>query len=244
MRVFTDGACKSNGKAQAQAAYAGWFPDQKDWSFARKMPDNELQTNQRAELKAIHDSVLILYEKCPPDTSIKIYTDSIYSKNCLTTWITGWIKKGWKTSDGEPVKHKDLIEPTADRLKKFKEYSIVYVKAHTGLKDDLSINNDVVDKMATGILTDTPKQIIDRDEDIMKDLPLSLMGPPLEGSKIVDWCKTHLELLDTAALNSALFSAFKRTVEKNGYSLDVQVINKNKVVRVTRNLIKDSKITG
>jgi ribonuclease HI len=244
MRVFTDGACKSNGKAQAQAAYAGWFPDQKDWSFATKMPPDELQTNQRAELKAIHDSVKILAEKCSPDTSIKIYTDSIYSKQCLTTWVSGWIKKGWKTSDGQDVKHRDLIEITYERLNGFQEYSIVYVKAHTGLKDDLSVNNDIVDKMATGILIDKVEVQVNRDEDIMKDLPLSLMGPPLEGSKIVDWCKTHLDLLDTAELNSALFSAFKRTVEKNGYSLDVQVINKNKVVRVTRNLIKDSKITG
>jgi ribonuclease HI len=242
--VFTDGACKSNGKAQAQAAYAGWFPDQKEWSFATKMPPDELQTNQRAELKAIHDSVKILAEKCSPDTCIKIYTDSIYSKQCLTTWVSGWIKKGWKTSDGQDVKHRDLIEITYERLNGFQEYSIVYVKAHTGLKDDLSVNNDIVDKMATGILIDKVEVQVNRDEDIMKDLPLSLMGPPLEGSKIVEWCKTHLDLLDTAELNSALFSAFKRTIEKNGYSLDVQVINKNKVVRVTRNLIKDSKITG
>lgn len=242
MRVFTDGACKANGKAQAQAAYAAWFPEQKDWSFSTKMPDVEPQTNQRAELKAIHDSVKILAEKCPMDTSIKIYTDSIYSKNCLTTWTSAWIKKGWKTSDGQDVKHRDLIEPTIERLGNFKEYSIIYVKAHTGLKDDLSINNDIVDKMATGVLTEKVDIIVDRNENIMEDLPLSLMGPPLEGSKIVDWCKTHLELLDLTALNSALFSAFQKTLTKKGYSLEIQVINKNKVVRVTRNLIKDSKI--
>jgi hypothetical protein len=162
----------------------------------------------------------------------------------LTTWIAGWIKKGWKTSDGQDVKHRDLIELTHDRLKKFQEVTIVYVKAHTGLKDDLSINNDIVDKMATGILMEKVEVQINREENILEDLPLSLMGPPLEGSKIVDWCKTHLDLLDTGALATALFSAFQKTVTKNGYSLDIQVINKNKVVRVTRNLIKDTKVTG
>ena len=71
MRVFTDGACKSNGKVGASASYAGWFPEQKEWSFATKMPPNEQQTNQRAELKAIHDSVKIVYEKSPLDISLE-----------------------------------------------------------------------------------------------------------------------------------------------------------------------------
>ena len=57
IRVFTDGACRANGKANADAAYAGYFPDNKEWSFATKMPATEMQTNQRAELKAIHDSI-------------------------------------------------------------------------------------------------------------------------------------------------------------------------------------------
>jgi ribonuclease HI len=98
MKVFTDGACKSNGKAGASASYAGWFPDNKELSFATKMPPEESQTNQRAELKAIHDSVKIVFEKIGKETSLEIYTDSQYSKNCLTTWLSAWIKKGWKTT--------------------------------------------------------------------------------------------------------------------------------------------------
>ena len=29
IRVFTDGACRANGKANADASYAGYFPDNK-----------------------------------------------------------------------------------------------------------------------------------------------------------------------------------------------------------------------
>jgi ribonuclease HI len=246
MRVFTDGACKSNGKAGASASYAGWFPEQKEWSFAKKMPPEESQTNQRAELRAIHDSVEILYEKCPKDSAIEIYTDSQYSKNCLTTWLSGWVKKGWKTTEGGDVKHRDLIEPLNKMLSEFKEYRIIHVRAHTGLKDELSRHNDVVDRMATEVLTGKKEEVpVQRDEEILPGLALTLMGPPIEENKIVEWCINHLDQLDNVALKSALYSAFQKTMKKNGYNLEQQKINKTSFVRVSLNkLVHDKNITG
>jgi ribonuclease HI len=242
IRVFTDGACKANGKRDAQAGYAGWFPENKDWSFATKMPESEQQTNQRAELKAIHDSIDIIFNKCgsPSETSIEIYTDSMYSKNCLTTWLPGWMKNKWRTAEGNDVKHRDLIEHLALLLPKFKEYTIVYVKAHTGNKDDLSINNDIVDKMAVSVLI--PKEgvkVINRTEGIFPDLALSIMGPPIEEDTIIEWCKTHLHLLDHQALKTSLFGAFQKTVKKNGFSTEVQRMSKTRLVRLTSGLIKE-----
>lgn len=241
IRVFTDGACRANGKANADAAYAGYFPDHKEWSFATKMPASELQTNQRAELKAIHDSVNVIFEKCgaPAETSIQIYTDSMYSKNCLTTWLPGWMKNKWRTAEGSDVKHRDLIEHLAGRLTKFKEYTITYVKAHTGKDDELSKNNDIVDKMAVGVLIEKEVKTITRTDAIFPDLALSLMGPPIEEKTIVEWCKTHMHLLDPAALKVGLFGAFQKTVRKNGYNTEVQTMSKTRVVRLTTGLIKE-----
>lgn len=236
IRVFTDGACKSNGKAAAQAAYAGYFPDHNDWSFAIKMPDSELQTNQRAELKAIHDSVKVAYENCTAqsETSLHIYTDSSYSKNCLTTWLPSWLKNKWKTAEGHDVKHRDLIEATSILLPKFKDYTITYVKAHTGKDDELSVNNDIVDKMATGVLLNERFEVkkVSTTEFVLPDLPLSMMGPPLEDAKVVEWCKTHLHLLDQSALKTGLFMAFQKTIKKNGYDIELQRVNKTRVVRL------------
>lgn len=241
IRVFTDGACRSNGKANAEAGYAGYFPDNKDWSFATKMPESEMQTNQRAELKAIHDSVDIIFEKCgaPAETAIQIYTDSMYSKNCLTTWLPGWMKNKWRTAEGTDVKHRDLIEHLSLRLTKFKEYTITYVKAHTGKTDEISVGNDIVDKMAVSVLIPKEVKVINRIDGIFPDLALSLMGPPVEEAKIIEWCKTHLHLLDPQALKTGLFGAFQKTVSKNGYSTEVQRISKTRVVRLTTGLIKE-----
>jgi ribonuclease HI len=241
IRVFTDGACKANGKATAQAGYAGYFPEHPDWSFAIKMPETELQTNQRAELKAIHDSVDIVFDKLPAsETSLEIYTDSMYSKNCLTSWLPGWMKNNWRTAEGSDVKHRDLIQHLSERLTKFKEYTIIYVKAHTGKTDELSKNNDIVDKMAVSVLLEKEEvKVINRTSGIFPDLALSIMGPPVEEAIIIEWCKTHMNLLDPQALKVGLFSAFQKTVAKNGYNTEVQRLSKSRLVRLSSGLIKE-----
>jgi ribonuclease HI len=41
-------------------------------------------------------------------SKIEFYTDNETLQKGITQWIKGWIKKGWITSTGDPVKHKDL----------------------------------------------------------------------------------------------------------------------------------------
>jgi hypothetical protein len=150
------------------------------------------------------------------------------------------MKNKWRTAEGNDVKHRDLIENLSLRLPKFKEYTISYVKAHTGKKDELSICNDIVDKMAVSVLL--PKEeakTITRTEGIFPDLALSIMGPPVEEIKIIEWCKTHMHLLDPQALKVGLFGAFQKTVKKNGYNTEVQRMSKTRVVRLTTGLIKE-----
>ena len=242
IRLFTDGACKANGKKQAQASYAGYFPENKDWSFAERIPETESQTNQRGELMAIYQGVKVAIEKsgAPSEFTLDIYTDSTYSRDCLTTWLPGWLRNDWKTAAGKPVLHRDLIEGTSRLLPQFRGFSITYVKAHTGKKDELSRFNDIVDKMAVGVLVPKETKEITTTDDMFEGLPLRMMGAPIEEHVIQEWCKDNLDKLDPTALKSALLSAFKKTVQKNGYDLDTQVINKTKVVRlVSTTLVKE-----
>jgi len=39
---------------------------------------------------------------------VELTTDSQYLKNGITTWIHGWMRKGWRTASGEAVKNEDL----------------------------------------------------------------------------------------------------------------------------------------
>lgn len=245
IRIFTDGACKGNGKAHGRASFSAWFPEHPTWSFARLVPEGETQTNQRAELRGIHGAVEHTIEMCgsPENHDLELYTDSMYAKQCLTEWIPNWLRNDWKNSEGKPVIHRDLIESTSIMLSKFKSYKITHVKAHTNAKDDLSRNNAVADKMAVEILSNPEKKEVKQvstEKGPFESLPLTMMGPPMEESKIIEWCKTHLDELDESALKSALFTAFQKSVKKNGYGIELQRMNKTRVVRlISTTLIRE-----
>jgi ribonuclease HI len=242
--MFTDGACKANGKKNSQASYAYYFPQNKEWSYAAKVPENEPQTNNRGELKAIYEGILKAMDKCgnPSEFTLHIYTDSSYSKDCLTKWLHGWLKNNWKSSEGNDVKHRDLIEGSTKLLVKFKSFIITWVKAHTGNQDDISLNNEIVDKLATEILL-PPKDIsniskISTSDNVFNGLDFKIMGGPIEQDIITNWCFNNIKELDRDAMKVALFSAFQKTLIKKGYDTEIQIINKKKFIRLKMNSLK------
>jgi len=233
IEVYTDGACSKNGKSGAKASWAFYFPDHKDKSNAGRVPETDIQTNQRAELMAISESVKASETFPVNEIDLKIFTDSKYSKDCLTTWLPAWIRNNWKTSQGEDVKHRDLIEDATRRLSRFKSFGIVHVKAHTGGEDEQSRNNHIVDRMATQILNpEESKPITSNTEEPVSDLPLKLMGPPVYESELITWCRANLDKLDRDSLNSALLTALSKTVKKKGFEMVKQRLHRSVLYRL------------
>lgn len=105
--VYTDGSCKDNqgGYSFVSATMEQYGP----------IPNT---TNQYAELYAVYQALL-------HHDDIVIRTDSQYTINCLTTWLPIWKKNGFVTSDGQPVKHQELILKI-DHLNKNVKYEHVY----------------------------------------------------------------------------------------------------------------------
>ena len=244
VRIFTDGACSRNGKKGARASWAYWIPEHKHLSAADFVPENELQTNQRGELSAIFKSV----ECCKRSFDISqvdliIYTDSMYSKNCLTTWLPNWIRKDWKNTQGCEVSHRDLIEQLATDLSKFKSYTINHIQAHTGKEDELSKHNEVVDQMATHVLNpDTEVKIVSNKEEF-EDLPLKLMGPPMNEKSLIDWCRSNIHKLDEHAVNTALLNALCKTVKTKGFEIKKQKLHRSTMYRiVAKHLITEGTV--
>lgn len=235
MRVFTDGACSHNGRPGAKAGYGVWFPDHPDLSEAALIPARQSQTNQRAELTAIARAIAILDEKGFHDVDIVIYTDSEYSVNCLTKWLPGWVARNWKTSAGGDVLHRDLIEETSKRLSKCKSHRFVHVRAHTGGLDDLSKNNDIVDRMARGTIDDTIRDVVPAAVDVLFDgCPLQLMGSPISQAHIVSWMKSNLSTLDQSVVDKHLFKAFTELCKSKEVALTKQTIQKQPMIRAER----------
>jgi ribonuclease HI len=233
VQVYTDGGCTHNGKKDARASYAYYFPDHPSLSHADRVPDDHPQTNNRGELLAIQSCVNKAAESFDAsDVDLYIYTDSEYSKNCLTKWIPGWIRNNWKTTSGTVVLNRDLIEAVAGKLVEFKSYCIIHVKAHTGGDDEFSKNNHIVDRMAAEALEGPkppPVKVVAKDVD---GCPLQLMGPPVSDTTLGKWCRANIDKLDADALDIALIAAFSKTAKKNGCDLVKQKLHRTTQYRI------------
>lgn len=246
MRVFTDGACSHNGRPDAKAGYAVWFPDAKELSESARVPADQAQTNQRAELSAIHRAVVILDARGYQGDDIKIYTDSEYSINCLTKWISGWVARGWKTAAGGDVLHRDLIQATSTLLSKFKSHRFIHVRAHTGNEDDLSKNNDVVDRMARATIDDSVKLVAPDptpEDELFTGCPLRLLGPPVAQSHVITWMRANLDAFPADVLNKHLYKAFTEMCKDKQVTLTKQTIQKTPMVRAERTSLQISHVT-
>ena len=42
--------------------------------------------------------------------TIVLHTDSQYVRQGITEWMPNWVRRGWKTAGGDPVKNRDLWE--------------------------------------------------------------------------------------------------------------------------------------
>ena len=227
MRVFTDGACSSNGRPGAKGGYAVWFPEHKSMSVAHKLPSDQPQTNQRAELSAIHQATLVLEENGFHDDD-----------------IAGWVSRGWKTAAGSDVLHRDLIEDASKRLAKFKSYRFVHVRSHTGAEDDLSRNNDVVDRMARATVDDTVQVTTPSAEDeIFVGCPLRLLGAPVSQSAVIAWMRNNLQSLDKDVVDKHLFKAMTELCKTRDVTLTKQTIQRTPMIRAERMNLQINRIT-
>ena len=102
-------------------------------------------TNNIMELTAVIQALRLVKYPC----NIKIYSDSAYVVNgFLQGWIYNWIKKGWRTADGSPVKNKELWEELYNFTKVHK-IEFIKVKGHS----DNEFNNRCDELARNAILT-------------------------------------------------------------------------------------------
>lgn len=244
MRVFTDGACTANGRVGAKAGYAVWFPENKEWSESHRVPPTESQTNNRAELSAIYRAVQILEQKGYTDYDIVIYTDSQYAIDCLTKWYLGWTNpkkpesKHWKTADGKDVINRDLIEDTRRRLAKFNSYRFQHVRAHTGGGDDLSKQNDIVDKLAQATVCDMPPAPTPSppENELFEGCPLKVLGPPIARVEVLKWIQHNLSKLDSSIVEKHLLKAFTECCKTKDVDVTKQTIQTIPMLRAETHL--------
>jgi ribonuclease HI len=138
--VYTDGACRNNGKATAVAGYGVYFGPKDPRNCCGRIAGKA--TNNIAELTAI----LKALELVDLSKSIAVYTDSNYAILCCTTYGAKCEKKGY---DGVP--NAALVKQIY-ALVSTHNIKMVYVAAHTGRQDVHSLGNSEADRLATSCL--------------------------------------------------------------------------------------------
>lgn len=120
--IYTDGACSGNPGPGGWGAILMYKGNKKEISGGMKNTTNNIM-----EVTAVIEALKCL----KVESNVSIYSDSAYTVNAFNQgWIYNWIKKGWKTASGEPVKNKELWQELYDLTKKHK-VEFIKVKGHS-----------------------------------------------------------------------------------------------------------------
>jgi len=133
IKAYTDGAAKGNGSVGCNGGYGVFIvhPCGKQERFCGGIKDT---TNNIAELTAIIKA-LNYVTTTYPNKPVEILTDSSYAVKGLTEWLPNWVKKGWRTSTGHPVKNQILWEQLAILYKP--NVKLTWVKGHSTVEGNL-----------------------------------------------------------------------------------------------------------
>lgn len=153
LTIYCDGSCISNGKPGARAGVGVYILQNSDGSsrpyhsYSAALEPDEVQTNQRAELRALHYAFAYIDEH--GSTPAEIYTDSAYAIHCITLWGPGWKAAGWKKADKKPILHLDLIQPMLEMWDSIQSHArLHHVRGHSGGTDPISMGNAEADRLA------------------------------------------------------------------------------------------------
>lgn len=152
--IYTDGACKANGTANAVGGWAYMIISIVDNEPNLIYQDSDhvgQTTNQRMELGAAINALEKFKNNIENEVDnfhCTIYSDSAYLVRCYNEkWYEKWMRNGWKNTKGDPVLNVDLWEKL---IPYFCDPQFVFKKvaAHTGAADRHSEFNDKTDKLA------------------------------------------------------------------------------------------------
>ena len=133
VEIHTDGACLGN------PGPGGWAALLRHGDVERELAGGETPTtNNRMELLAAIMALEALRQPC----RVVLSTDSQYVQKGIAEWLPNWVRRGWKTAGGTPVKNQDpwqrLHAAAAPHRIEWK-----WVKGHAG-----HVENERVDRLA------------------------------------------------------------------------------------------------
>lgn len=144
IEVYTDGGARPKNPGPA------------GWAFILKTPTGDIRgsggeidsTNNRMELLAAIEGLRAIMAYGYQYEHVTVVSDSEYVVLGMNQWIVGWVKRGWKKSNGRPVENQDLWKRLVNLAACIDRLQWTWVKGH-GKGDLYNEYNSLVDSMAT-----------------------------------------------------------------------------------------------
>ncbi len=127
--IYTDGSARGNPDGPGGYGTIIVFVDSKGQEHVREYSAGyKKTTNNRMELMAAIIGLEALTKPC----RVALYSDSQYLVKAFNEhWLEGWIKKGWRRSQNDPVKNVDLWKRLLAAMEPH-QVTYVWVKGHNG----------------------------------------------------------------------------------------------------------------
>lgn len=110
--LYTDGACSGNPGPGGWGAILMYKENKKELSGGKKDTTNNIM-----EITAVLEGLKALKNDC----EVEVYSDSAYVVNAFNAkWIDNWKKNGWKNSQKEDVKNKELWQELDALVQRYK----------------------------------------------------------------------------------------------------------------------------
>lgn len=159
---YTDGACtlnKINGEYEHGPGGWAWALVNSDNLLHFDSEHNDKTTNNEMELIAIYRALLYYANNLSytDNNIINIYSDSAYSINIYTQWITAWEKNAWtRGKKHEPIQNLKLIQDTWSLINTIKNdntvINFIKVKGHSSNKWNEYVDNLAVAAKESGCI--------------------------------------------------------------------------------------------
>ena len=143
VEIYTDGACSGNPGPGGWGAVLTYRGREKEICGGEPAT-----TNNRMELMAAIQAL----ETLTRPATVHLYTDSVYVRSGITSWLASWKRNGWLTSAKQPVKNADLWQ-RLEAAAAPHEVQWRWVKGHNG-----DPGNERADALANRGLLETARR--------------------------------------------------------------------------------------
>ena len=153
--IFSDGSARGNPDGPGGFGTIIRYVDPKGVAHEKEISCGyDKTTNNRMELMGVISGLEALNRPC----RVNVVSDSKYVISAFNeNWVSNWIKKGWKKSDGKSVKNVELWKRLIEAAKNH-DITWTWVKGHDGHPE-----NERCDELATTAADGLPDTLLHDD---------------------------------------------------------------------------------